>query len=155
MPIDDAHRSAQESAEITGLLDVPYASTYTEHVCITCAKAMLGITDGDLIREERQTGIQTDFQINLLKGRVAQVVVETIFQVFGYEVYPYGYESYLTNIIKFMRKPNPNISVRKTRATPNLFVYDREMNDGFFLEVKATNTPDESAYWIPKFTLET
>ena len=86
---------------------------------------------------------------------MAQVVIETIFQEFGYEVYPYGYESYLTNIIGFMRKRNANIPVRKLRATPDLFVYDRESNEGFFLEVKATNTPDETKFWISKFTLQT
>ena len=155
IPIDDAYRSAQESAQWSGLLEVPYISTFTEYVCITCAKQILDITDEDLIREERKMRRETEFQINLLKGRLAQVVIETIFQEFGYEVYPYGYESYLTNIIKFMRKPNANIPVRKVRATPDIFIYDRELNDGFFIEIKATNTPDETSFWISKFTLET
>jgi len=155
VPIDDAYRSAQESADWSGLLEVPYISTYTEYVCITCAKQILKITDEDLIREERLTRIETDFQINLLKGRLAQVIIETIFQEFGYEVYPYGYESYLTNIIRYMRKGNANIPVRKVRATPDLFVYDRELNDGFLLEVKSTNTPDEAKFWVSKFTLQT
>jgi hypothetical protein len=54
-----------------------------------------------------------------------------------------------------MRKPNANIPVRKIRATPDIFVYDRELNDGFFIEIKATNTPDETSFWISKFTLDT
>lgn len=155
VPIDDAYRSAQESASWSGLLEVPWPEVYTDYVCITCAKQILEITEEDLIREERLTRRETEFQINLLKGRLAQVVIETIFQEFGYEVYPYGYESYLTNIIKFMRKPNANIPVRKIRATPDIFVYDRELNDGFFIEIKATNTPDETSFWISKFTLDT
>jgi hypothetical protein len=93
--------------------------------------------------------------LNLLKGRLAQVVIETIFREFGYEVYPYGYESYLTNIIRFLRKANANIPARKVRATPDLFVYDRERNEGFFLEVKATNTPDETRFWISTSALQT
>lgn len=84
---------------------------------------------------------------------MAQVVVEMIFQEFGYEVYPHGYESYLTNIIKFMKKEGANIPVRKVRATPDLFIYDSESNEGFFLEVKATTTSDEAKYWIPQSTL--
>ena len=152
--IDDAYRSAEDSAQWSGLLEMPYTCTYTDYVCITCAKEMLGISDEDLIREERLTKIQTEFQINLLKGRLSQVVIETIFQEFGYEVYPYGYESYLTNIINSMRKGNANIPVRKLRATPDLIVYDRELNDGFFLEVKATNTPDETKFWLSKPTIQ-
>ena len=152
--LGDAYRSAQDSAEWSGILEVPWVTTYTEHVCITCAREILGISDEDLIREERLTKIETEFQINLLKGRLAQVVIETIFQEFGYEVYPYGYESYLTNIIKFMKKGEANIPVRKIRATPDLFVYDRESNDGYFLEVKATNTPEETKFWISKWVLD-
>jgi len=53
-----------------------------------------------------------------------------------------------------MRKGNANISVRKLRATPDLIVYDRELNDGFFLEVKATNTSDETKFWISKPVLQ-
>jgi DNA-directed RNA polymerase subunit RPC12/RpoP len=132
IPIDDADSSAQYS-EICG---VPYPCT--DNVCITCAREILGISDKDLIREERMRARDTDFLLNKLKGQLAQVVLETIFQEFGYEVYPYGYESYLTNIIKFMRRKDANIPVRKMRATPDLFIYDREINEGFFLEVKAT-----------------
>lgn len=155
VPIDDAYRSAEDSARWSELLEIPWPRTYTDYVCITCAKEILGISDEDLIREERLTRMETEFQINLLKGRLAQVIIEAVFQEFGYEVYPYGYESYLTNIIRFMRKENANIPVRKVRATPDLFVYDRELNDGFFLEVKATNTPDETKFWVSKFTLQT
>lgn len=149
VPIDDACTSAQ----YTQLLDVAYPCT--DYVCITCAKEMLGISDADLIQEERERKLDTEFLLNLTKGRLAQVVIETIFQEFGYEVYPYGYESYLTNIIKFLRKSNANIPARKVRATPDLFVYDREFNEGFFIEIKATNTPDETRFWISKSTLQT
>jgi DNA-directed RNA polymerase subunit RPC12/RpoP len=152
--IDDAYRSAECSAIYSGLLETPYIDTYTEYVCITCAREMLGISDKDMIREERLTKIETEFQINLLKGRLALAIVETFFREFGYEVYPYGYESYLTNIIKYMRKGSANIPVKKVRATPDLFVYDRESNEGFFLEIKATNTPDEKKFWIAKWMLD-
>lgn len=147
VPIDDAYASAQYSE----LIGITYPCT--DYVCITCAKAILEISDEDLIREERSLSVETEFMLNVLKGRLAQVVIEAIFLEFGYEVYPYGYESYLTNIIKFMKKGDANIPVRKMRATPDLFVYDREFNDGFFLEVKATNTPDETEYWVSKPTL--
>jgi len=152
--IDDAYLSAQYSAQYSELLNMPYTYTYTDYVCISCAKEMLGISDEDLVREERLTKIETEFRINSLKGRLAQVIIATIFQEFGYEVYPYGYESHLTNIINSMRKGNANIPVRKLRATPDLIVYDRELNDGFFIEVKATNTPDETKYWLSKPTLQ-
>jgi hypothetical protein len=140
--LDDAEQSAL-STEIAKVQWPQYKS-----VCITCVRTSLGITDADLIREERQSADDTEFHLNLVKGRLAQVLIEMIFQEFGYEVYPYGYESYLTNIIKHMRKGTANIPVRRVRATPDLFVYDREINDGYFAEVKATSTREETHYWM-------
>lgn len=147
IPIDDADSSAQYS-EIVG---VPYPCT--DNVCITCATEILGISDKDLIREERLNAMDTNFLPSKLKGQLAQVVLEAIFQEFGYEVYPYGYESYLTNIIKFMKRKDANIPVRKMRATPDLFIYDREINEGFFLEVKAT-TDLKTNYRISQSVLQ-
>jgi DNA-directed RNA polymerase subunit RPC12/RpoP len=149
IPLDDADASSQ----YTSILGMPYSST--DYVCISCARQILAISDEDLIQEERNTKLETEFLLNLLKGRLAQVVIETVFREFGYEVYPYGYESYLTNIIKFLRKGNANIPARKVRATPDIFIYDRELNDGFLIEIKATNTPDESKFWISKNAFQT
>jgi DNA-directed RNA polymerase subunit RPC12/RpoP len=149
VPIDDAYRSSQ----YTELIGIPYPCT--DYVCITCAREVIGISDRDLVQEERVTNIETEFLLNLLKGRLAQVVIETIFREFGYEVYPYGYERYLTSIMKFMTKGDASVAARKVRASPDLFVYDRESNDGFFVETKATNSPDESNFWISKSTLDT
>lgn len=148
VPIDDAYRSSQ----YTELIGIPYPCT--DYVCITCAREIIGISDRDLVQEERVTKIETEFLLNLLKGRLAQVVIETIFREFGYEVYPYGYERYLASIMRFMSKADANIAARKVRASPDLFVYDRELNDGFFVETKATNVPDESKFWIAKSILD-
>ena len=80
VPIGDASRSAEDSAQDSELLDMPYTCTYMDYVCITCAKEILGISDEDLMREERSTRIETEFQINLLKGRLAQVIITANYQ---------------------------------------------------------------------------
>ncbi len=91
--------------------------------------------------------------INLLKGRIGQVIVEAIFQKFGYEVYPYGYENRFINIMKFTAKKKANTTVAKLRATPDIFVYDTESNNGAFVEVKST-TKDVTEFGIKKSVLE-
>lgn len=145
--LDDAFTSAQ----YTQLTGVPYFTS--DHYCITCARMALGISDEDLIKEERALTKNPSFLINLIKGRIGQVIIEGIFRNFGYEVYPYGYESYLTNIIKNLRKTGFDSTVRQIRSTPDTLVYDRELNEGFLLEIKSTTlSPDN--YWIRKDQLE-
>ena len=137
--------NAYDSAQYAHLVGVVYPST--DYYCITCARQILGISDEDLIREERSLSKNPDFIINLLKGRIGQVVLESIFRNFGYEVYPYGYESYLTNIIKNLRKNWSNSTIKQIRSTPDTLVYDREFNEGFLIEAKSTTLNPEN-YWI-------
>lgn len=139
--LDDAYSSAQ----FTEMLGIPFHSSH--YYCITCARQHLEILDSDLIREERNLSKNPDFIINLLKGRIGQVIIEGIFRNFGYEVYPYGYESYLTNIIKDLRKSWSNQTVKQIRSTPDALIYDRELNVGFLIEVKSTTQSPEN-YWI-------
>lgn len=146
--LDDAESTSQYSE----LLGIPYPQSY--YLCIDCAKEYLGITDEDLIELDIKKSRNTSFNINLLKGKIAQVIVETVFLEFGYEVYPYGYESYFTNIIKHLRRESPNAPIRQVRATPDLFVYDRLKNVGYFAEVKANGWSDENNYWLSKYSFD-
>jgi hypothetical protein len=136
---------AYASAINTDLVGVPYPTG--KNLCITCVKAYLSITEEDLIREERDIHQNSDFSINLLKGRIGQIVFEIIFRNFGYQVYPFGYESYLTNIIKNMRKNWSNSTVKQIRSSPDTLIYDRELNQGFLLEIKST-TLEINKFWI-------
>ncbi len=145
--LDDAHNSAAYT-EMTGVF---YPKT--DYYCITCARQILGISDEDLVREERTISKNPDFIINLLKGRIGQVILESIFRNFGYEVYPYGYESYLTNIIKNLKKNLSNPTVKQIRSTPDTLIYDRELNEGFLIEVKTT-TLNPKNYWIESNTIK-
>lgn len=140
-----------DSAQYTQLIGVP--DTRSDLYCITCLRQVLGISDEDLIREDRLLSKNSDFMINLLKGRVGQVAIEIIFRNFGYEVYPYGYESYLTNVIKHMRKTGSNDIVKQIRSTPDTFIYDREINQAFLLEIKST-TSSLNRFWLEEELLK-
>lgn len=148
IPIDDGYASAQ----YTELIGIPCPDT--NYYCISCAREKLGISDADLIREERSLNQlrNNHFHINALKGGIAQKIIEAIFLEFGYEVYPFGYESYFTNIIKSMSRIGSNKPVFKIRSTPDIVVYDREIGEGFIIEIKATTYNSEN-YRINKKNL--
>jgi len=78
-----------------------------------------------------------EFYIDLLQGRIAQVIIESILRKFSYEVFPYGYESYLTSIIKELSKPNTDEMVEKIRSSPDLIIYEPEHRRAFLLEIKS------------------
>ena len=104
-PLDNADVSSQWSA----LVEVAYPCT--DYLCIKCITQRVGITKRDVDREERVED-NTYFNINLLKGNIAQSIIGMIFRDCGYEVYPFGHESYFTNIIKNLKKGSANITAK-------------------------------------------
>ena len=95
----------------------------------------------------------TNFGIQRFKGNIAQGIIELIFRDSGYDVYPYGYENHVFNNIKHMRKGPANTSTKILRTSPDFFMYDRNEDEGYFLEVKFTNA-SENYYKIAKRTLD-
>lgn len=91
-----------------------------------------------------------NFPLALLKGKIGQAVIETYLLTFGYEIYPYGYENNYANITRFVRTDYTDAITTKIRSMPDLLVCDKANNERFLLQIKATNTKDESKYWIGK-----
>jgi hypothetical protein len=91
-------------------------------------------------------GGESNFYLDLIKGGIAQVIVRTILERFGYEVYPYGFENYFSSITRSVPKPSASIPAKQIRATPDLLVFDRKNNKVFFVEVKGTSGKDERRF---------
>jgi len=110
------------------------------NICIKCIHLNLGITTNSLEAEERaRVSNENDFFSRLLKGRIGQVIIENIFRRFGFEVYPYGYESYFTNIIKRLKEINNDRVVNQVRETPDLFVFDQVEEERHLFEIKSSD----------------
>ena len=79
------------------------------------------------------------FYENLLAGHFHKDLIRVILEESGYEVYPYGYESFLTALkIKFEKGEIRSTKIaKKIRSTPDLLVYDNEDETVELLEVKS------------------
>ena len=92
----------------------------------------------------------TVFALSHLKGNIGQAVIETYLLASGYDIYPYGYENNYANITRFVKTDYLDKTTTKIRSMPDLLVCDKDNNERFLLQIKATTTPDESKYWIGK-----
>lgn len=88
---------------------------------------------------EPQDKIKAKFYQNVLDGNFHKDLVRVILEMSGYEVYPYGYESFLTPLkMKFEKQEIKQTEIsKKIRSTPDLLVIkDREVS---LVEVKSRN----------------
>ena len=72
---------------------------------------------------------------NMIKARIAETIVEEIFRRAGYQVYRFGYESVLQNLVQTKNKIDKQDEVGQVVASmPDLLVVKEGLPD--FIEVK-------------------
>jgi hypothetical protein len=116
---------------------------YEAEACRACAET---------VPDNADNFEHTDFNLNLFKGKLGQVIVETVLLEFNYSVFPYGYESYFTNLIKSLTSSYVPSSL-KIRSMPDLVAVSPESGDVYLLEVKAT-TSDANDYMLGETTAQ-
>lgn len=77
------------------------------------------------------------FYDDMLKGNTYKEIVKVMLQKSGYTVYPYGYESTISDVKSKLTKNTRNSkTVRRIRSSPDLLIYDEQRDDLMLVEVK-------------------
>ncbi|MCJ7559721.1 hypothetical protein MUO79_03760 [Candidatus Bathyarchaeota archaeon] len=77
------------------------------------------------------------FYDDMLKGNAHKNIIKNLLEKSGYKVYPFGYETLLSDVKSRLTKDTKNSrTVRRIRSSPDLLVYDEQKNDLMLVEVK-------------------
>lgn len=82
---------------------------------------------------------QDDLDKNVIKGRVAEALVEQMFLSLDFDVFRYGIERILPRVAKSVREgetPKRDKTLDKLRSMPDFVVRNNASNKLFFVEVK-------------------
>lgn len=77
----------------------------------------------------------THFSHNLIKGRVAETIIQELFQANDYNVFSYGMERTVPAIIHGIRGMNTEVA-KAIRSMPDFVMQNTENGDLFYVEVK-------------------
>jgi len=86
----------------------------------------------------------SQIDLDFLKGGIIKEVVKSLLQSYGYEVYPYGYETTFSILKNKLAEEDVRTSpsVRRMKSTPDLVVFDKRRKNLMFVEVKMrTSSP--------------
>jgi hypothetical protein len=73
----------------------------------------------------------------MLKGNAHKNIVKNLLEKSGYKVYPFGYETLLSDVKSRLTKDTKNSrTVRRIRSSPDLLIYDEQKNDLLLVEIK-------------------
>ena len=104
-------------------------------LCEDCYQQLTGTTPPEIPVE---TLPDISFLLRNLQHSIAIALATTMFETFGYEVRPNGYENTNPEWTQSMKGTDPNMSVIRIRSKPDLFVYDKSANSLYEVEIKTT-----------------
>jgi hypothetical protein len=78
------------------------------------------------------------FSVNRVIGNLAKEIVRSLLEGSGYKTYPYGYESFLSDIRHSIHRriSATHGTIERIRSHPDLIVYDGDTNELRLVEVK-------------------
>jgi hypothetical protein len=90
------------------------------------------------LTDEEQVKKEERFTRDLLVGSFFKNLAVRVLQNAGYEVYPFGYESFLANLKRppYNAQPLRSEAAQRIRSAPDIVVLDRDTGDLNFVEVK-------------------
>jgi hypothetical protein len=86
--------------------------------------------------EMKQRDNKPDFDDNLMFGYFFKDIIVLLLEKCGYEVYPYGYESFFPNLKRKLSNIEQQDAVERIRLTPDLLVKDSDGKCVDLVEVK-------------------
>lgn len=78
---------------------------------------------------------ESNYIENMIKGRIAETLIEELFLYLGYSVFRYGMENTVPGIMKLLKGVRSDVA-RDIRRMPDFVVQNPKTGDVFFIEVK-------------------
>ncbi|PJE81417.1 hypothetical protein COU58_02555 [Candidatus Pacearchaeota archaeon CG10_big_fil_rev_8_21_14_0_10_32_42] len=108
---------------------------------------------------EGLTGMESRYKEGLIKGRIAESLIEELFLALGYNVFRYGMENTVPGIMELLKGVKSDVAMN-IRRMPDFVIQHPHRKDVFFVEVKfraneefsrkdlAKDYPFENCYFI-------
>jgi len=105
---------------------------YNGGLCFKCYKEQnsdVEIDDGGLTDKE------FNYRYGMIKGRIAETLIQELFLSLNYNVFRYGMENTIPGIMELLRGVRSDVS-QHIRRMPDFVIQNPESKDVYFVEVK-------------------
>ena len=101
---------------------------------------------------KKETGLnkkENKYRENMIKGRIAETLIEELFLSLGYNVFRYGMENTVPGIMNLLKGVRSDVA-DNIRRMPDFVVQHPERKDVYFIEVKFRASESFSKKDLPK-----
>jgi len=128
------------------------AKCYAEKNQKVTIKPSVNTIDDGFAEESMTSGLSEDqrkYRYNMIKGRIAETLIQELFLSLGYNVFRYGMENTIPGIMELLKGVKSEVAT-EIRRMPDFVVQNPHNKDVFFVEVKFRASGEFSAKDLPK-----
>ncbi|WP_435139074.1 hypothetical protein [Formosa sp. A9] len=92
---------------------------------------------------------QRNYRYNMIKGRIAETLIQELFLSLGYNVFHYGMENTIPGIMELLKGVRSDVA-NEIRRMPDFVIQNPKTNEVFFIEVKFRKSGEFLSKHLPK-----
>lgn len=130
---------------------------YTKHEKRLCLKCYYEKNDNTKSTMKASETIESNglsdkdynFRYGMIKGRIAETLIQELFLSLGYNVFRYGMENTIPRIMELLKEVRSDVSTH-IRRMPDFVIQDPKSKSVYFIEVKFRASEEFSIKDLPK-----
>lgn len=123
---------------------------YNGGLCTRCYSEKnnggVAVTNGE---HEGLTDKEHGYRYNMIKGRIAETLIQELFLSLGYNVFRYGMENTIPGIMELLKGVRSDVA-QEIRRMPDFVMQNTKTKDVYFVEVKFRATGEFKLKDLPK-----
>ena len=92
---------------------------------------------------------ELNYRYNMIKGRIAETLIQELFLSLGYNVFRYGMENTIPGIMELLKGVKSDVAT-EIRRMPDFVIQNPKTNEVYFIEVKFRASETFSKTNLPK-----
>ena len=120
-------------------------------LCFSCYKSQNNIVD-DIPEKDQPKGLNDkdfNYRFGMIKGRIAETLIQELFLSLGYNVFRYGMENTIPGIMELLKGVRSDVA-QEIRRMPDFVIQDPKTKSVYFIEVKFRASGEFKQKDLPK-----
>ena len=125
---------------------------YNGGLCINCFREQNQNKPKPENAESQKTGLteyDKNYRYSMIKGRIAETLIQELFLSLGFNVFRYGMENTIPGIMDLLKGVRSDVA-QEIRRMPDFVIQNTESKDVFFIEVKFRANGEFKTSDLPK-----
>ncbi|MFN8261806.1 MAG: hypothetical protein U0X41_12785 [Chitinophagales bacterium] len=125
---------------------------FEKGLCLSCYNANKSKDKSEPTIKTESSGLSDkdkNYRYNMIKGRIAETLIQELFLSLGYNVFRFGMENTIPGIMELLKGVRSDVA-QEIRRMPDFVMQNPNTKDVYFIEVKFRTSGEFSLKDLPK-----